>query len=66
VGFAAGADIARASGRIVGYQLSDWVVPLPSDMLLGRGHLGDGSIDFRPISQQYLPRASTVSSRLRS
>ena len=50
----AGADIARAGGRIVGYQLSDWVVPLPSDMLLGRGHLGDGSIDFRSITQQVL------------
>jgi sugar phosphate isomerase/epimerase len=50
----AGADIARARGRIVGYQLSDWVVPLPGDMLLGRGHLGDGSIDFRPITQQVL------------
>jgi sugar phosphate isomerase/epimerase len=48
------ADIARARGRIAGYQLSDWVVPLPRDMLLGRGHLGDGSIDFRLISQQVL------------
>jgi sugar phosphate isomerase/epimerase len=48
------ADIARARGRIAGYQLSDWVVPLPRDMLLGRGHLGDGSIDFRLFSQQVL------------
>lgn len=48
------ADIARSSGRIVAYQLCDWVVPLPRDMLLGRGHLGDGSIDFRPISEQVL------------
>jgi sugar phosphate isomerase/epimerase len=48
------ADIARARGRIAGYQLCDWVVPLPRDMLLGRGHLGDGSIDFRPISEQVL------------
>ncbi len=48
------ADIARARGRIVGYQLCDWVVPLPRDMLLGRGHLGDGSIDFGPISEQVL------------
>jgi sugar phosphate isomerase/epimerase len=45
-----GADIARAAGRITGYQLCDWVVPLPADMLLGRGHLGDGCIDFGPIS----------------
>ena len=48
------ADIARARGRIVSYQLCDWMVPLPSDMLLGRGHLGDGSIGFRPISEQVL------------
>jgi sugar phosphate isomerase/epimerase len=47
-------DIARARGRIVAYQLCDWVVPLPRDMLLGRGHLGDGSINFRPISAQVL------------
>jgi sugar phosphate isomerase/epimerase len=47
-------DIARARGRIAGYQVCDWVVPLPADMLLGRGHLGDGSIDFRAITQQVL------------
>ena len=46
------ADIARASGRIVSYQLCDWLVPLPPDMLLGRGHMGDGFIDFRPITAQ--------------
>ena len=43
-------DIARAAGRIVGYQVCDWVLPLPQDTLLGRGHLGDGVIDFGPIS----------------
>ena len=43
-------DLARASGRIVSYQLADWVVPLPADALLGRGHIGDGSIDFEPIT----------------
>jgi sugar phosphate isomerase/epimerase len=48
------ADIARAAGRIVGYQLCDWIVPLPPDMLLGRGHLGDGFIDFRAITAQVL------------
>jgi sugar phosphate isomerase/epimerase len=48
------ADIARARGRIVAYQVCDWVVPLPTDMLLGRGHLGDGVIDFGPISQHVL------------
>ncbi len=44
------ADIARAGGRIVSYQLCDWILPLPADMLLGRGQLGDGCIDFRAIS----------------
>jgi sugar phosphate isomerase/epimerase len=43
-------EIARAAGRIVSYQMCDWVVPLPADVLLGRGHLGDGVIDFGPIS----------------
>jgi sugar phosphate isomerase/epimerase len=42
--------IARAGARIVSYQVGDWILPLPQDTLLGRGHLGDGSIDFRPIS----------------
>jgi sugar phosphate isomerase/epimerase len=44
------ADIARARGRIVSYQVCDWVLPLPQDTLLGRGHVGDGVIDFAPIS----------------
>jgi sugar phosphate isomerase/epimerase len=44
------ADIARAAGRIVSYQLCDWILPLPADMLLGRGHIGDGFIDFPAIS----------------
>jgi len=43
-------QIARAAGRIVSYQVCDWVLPLPADVLLGRGHLGDGVIDFGPIS----------------
>jgi sugar phosphate isomerase/epimerase len=44
------ADISRAGDRIVSYQLSDWILPLPQDTLLGRGHVGDGYIDFEPIS----------------
>jgi sugar phosphate isomerase/epimerase len=44
------AEIARAGRRIVSYQVCDWVLPLPQDTLLGRGHLGDGVIDFAPIS----------------
>jgi sugar phosphate isomerase/epimerase len=43
-------DIARAGQRIVSYQVGDWVLPLPADTLLGRGHVGDGVIDFGPIS----------------
>lgn len=44
------ADIARAGERIVSYQVCDWVLPLPADVLLGRGHVGDGVIDFPPVS----------------
>jgi len=44
------AEIARADGRIVSYQVCDWVLPLPADTLLGRGHLGDGVIDFGPVT----------------
>ena len=43
-------DIARAGERIVSYQVCDWVLPLPADTLLGRGHVGDGCIDFPPIT----------------
>jgi sugar phosphate isomerase/epimerase len=53
------ADIARSHGRIVSYQLGDWVSPLPADALLGRGHLGDGSIDFGLISGQVLAAGYT-------
>ena len=47
-------EIARASGRIAGYQVCDWMLPLPQDALLGRGHLGDGFIDFRAITKLVL------------
>jgi sugar phosphate isomerase/epimerase len=43
-------EIARAGRRIVSFQVCDWVLPLPADTLLGRGHLGDGCIDFAPIA----------------
>lgn len=50
------AQIARAGreGRISAYQMCDWVTPLPADVLLGRGHVGDGHIDFAPITQAVL------------
>jgi sugar phosphate isomerase/epimerase len=44
-------EIARAGERIFSYQVCDWILPLPSDMLLGRGHVGDGYIDFAPLTQ---------------
>ena len=43
-------EIARAGRRIVSFQACDWVLPLPADTLLGRGHLGDGCIDFASIA----------------
>jgi sugar phosphate isomerase/epimerase len=45
------ATIRRAGRRIFGFQLADWVLPLPADVLLGRGHLGDGCIDFRRLDR---------------
>ena len=43
------AQIARAGagGRIAAFQLADWVTPLPAGVLVGRGQLGDGSVDLR-------------------
>lgn len=38
-------QIARAAGRIASFQVCDWLVPLP-DVLLGRGLMGDGPIEF--------------------
>ncbi|SCF90335.1 sugar phosphate isomerase/epimerase [Streptomyces sp. Ncost-T10-10d] len=45
----AAAQIARAGagGRIHSFQLADWITPLPAGVLLGRGQLGDGAVDFR-------------------
>ncbi|MGV9270809.1 sugar phosphate isomerase/epimerase family protein [Kitasatospora sp. NPDC003701] len=46
------AQIARAgrTGRLASYQVCDWTLPLPTDALLGRGHVGDGHIDFRTLT----------------
>ena len=38
-------QIARAGDRIASYQVCDWLDPLP-DVLLGRGLMGDGPVDF--------------------
>ncbi|MDQ1582630.1 MAG: hypothetical protein QOF36_684 [Microbacteriaceae bacterium] len=42
---------AGAGGRIATYQVCDWLAPLPADVLLGRGMMGDGHIDFEPLTQ---------------
>jgi sugar phosphate isomerase/epimerase len=41
-------EIARAAGRMVGFHVSDWLVPT-ADLLQGRGMMGDGIIDVRRI-----------------
>ena len=53
------ADIRRAGPRIFSYQLSDWRVPLPADTLLGRAHVGDGVIDFAPLTEAVLAAGYT-------
>ncbi|MFI8005119.1 sugar phosphate isomerase/epimerase family protein [Streptomyces sp. NPDC086010] len=48
------AQIARAGagGRIHSFQLADWITPLPAGVLVGRGQLGDGCVDFRALRAQ--------------
>jgi sugar phosphate isomerase/epimerase len=48
-----GAQIARAGeeGRIASFQVSDFLCPLPADVLLGRAMMGDGVIDFGPFTE---------------
>lgn len=41
-------QVAASAGRILGFHVSDWLVPLP-DVLLGRGMMGDGVIDLRGL-----------------
>ena len=43
-------QIARAGDRIAAFQVCDWVLPLPADVLLGRGHVGDGCIDVAALA----------------
>jgi sugar phosphate isomerase/epimerase len=42
------AEIEKARDRIVGFHVSDWLVPLP-DVVLARGMMGDGIIDLARI-----------------
>lgn len=44
-------QIARAGDRIASYQVCDYLHPLPADVLLGRGMMGDGVIGFPPITR---------------
>ena len=44
-------QIARAGSRIAAFQVCDWVLPLPADVLLGRGHVGDGCIDVPAMAR---------------
>ncbi|MCK2217486.1 sugar phosphate isomerase/epimerase [Actinomadura sp. ATCC 31491] len=52
-------DVARAGSRIASYQVCDYLHPLPADVLLGRGMMGDGVIDFRPITRAVLDAGYT-------
>jgi sugar phosphate isomerase/epimerase len=44
-------QVQRAGQRIVSYQISDWITPLPADTLLARGMMGDGHIDFAAFTR---------------
>lgn len=47
------ADSIERAGRerrIASYQVSDWLTPIAVDPLLSRGVMGDGHIDFGPVS----------------
>lgn len=52
-------QIARAGERIASYQVCDFLHPLPADVLLGRGMMGDGVIDFPPITRAVLDAGYT-------
>jgi sugar phosphate isomerase/epimerase len=43
-------QVAGAGERIVGFHISDWIVPIP-DPLLGRGMMGDGVIELRRLRE---------------
>jgi sugar phosphate isomerase/epimerase len=43
-------EIDRARGRIAGFHVSDWSVPLPG-ILMGRSMMGDGVIELRRLRQ---------------
>lgn len=43
--------LAGAGERILGYQVCDWITPLPADTLLARGMMGDGHVDFAAFTR---------------
>jgi sugar phosphate isomerase/epimerase len=43
-------QIERARGKVVGFHVSDWPVPLPG-ILMGRAMMGDGVIELRKLRQ---------------
>jgi sugar phosphate isomerase/epimerase len=43
-------QIARAGERTFLFQVCDFLVPVPADILLGRGHVGDGVIDIPALA----------------
>ena len=45
------AQIRRAGRRILAFQACDFLVPIPADALLGRGHVGDGVIDVPALAR---------------
>jgi len=48
------AQIDRARPRIYAFQVCDFLVPIPPDALLGRGHVGDGVIDIPMLTRAVL------------
>jgi sugar phosphate isomerase/epimerase len=43
-------SLSAAAGRIVGFHINDWIVPLPEGALLGRGIPGEGCIDLASMA----------------
>ncbi|MFS0730019.1 sugar phosphate isomerase/epimerase family protein [Curtobacterium sp. 1P10AnD] len=41
---------AGAAGRIASFQVCDWTTPIAADPLLSRGVMGDGHVDFGPVT----------------
>jgi sugar phosphate isomerase/epimerase len=42
---------AGAAGRILAFQVCDFLVPIPAEALLGRGHVGDGVADIAGLAR---------------